>query len=167
MSSYWASCKAKRRKVKKLVRDTEQDILFEYNLSAANSSYETTNPITTSSECQLDGFPTTSNFSLNRPFVNSDQQEDINSDSDLDCEPVADEIEPESDSGPGSDNDEPNEDFLETSLKYWATSYSVSLVALSSLLSILMVFQPSLPKDARTLLCVHTKRNGATRSHTK
>ena len=46
--------------------------------------------------------------------------------------------------------DEPNEDFLKTSLKYWATSYSVSLVALSSLLSILRVFHPTLPKDART-----------------
>lgn len=153
MSSYWASSKAKRRRVKKLVRDTQQDILSEYNLMAANSNHESTHP---TFEGQLRGFSTTSDFSLNTHRVSSNQQEDANlcttQASDSDYEVGADEIEPD----PGSGDDEPNEDFLKTSLKYWATSYSVSLVALSALLSILRVFHPTLPKDARTLLGTQT-----------
>lgn len=50
------------------------------------------------------------------------------------------------------DSDEHNEDFLMTGLKYWATSYSVS-----SLLSILKVFHPSLPIDGRNLLGTQKK----------
>lgn len=75
--------------------DTEQDIISEYNLAAVNSSFESTNLITTSSECHLDVFPTTSDVPLNRPPVFTDQQDDISLctvQSDLVCEPGADEI---------------------------------------------------------------------------
>ncbi|KAK7893047.1 hypothetical protein WMY93_022199 [Mugilogobius chulae] len=67
------------------------------------------------------------------------------------------EVEPPlcSDSSTQSNDDEKeetNEDLLITRLRYWATSFSISLVALSALLSILKAFHPSLPKDGRTLL---------------
>lgn len=39
-----------------------------------------------------------------------------------------------------------------TSLRFWASSFSVSLAALTALLSILRVFHPELPRDARTIL---------------
>lgn len=45
------------------------------------------------------------------------------------------------------DNDEPDQD---QSLKYWATTYLASLVVLISLLSILKIFHPTLPRDGRT-----------------
>lgn len=141
MSSYWASCKAKKREVSKLVRDTEQDIT-EYKFTAASSSanvdcFESTDPpTTTSSECQLDGLPTNPDFSLNRLLIISDQSENINlqtpvssPDLNFESEGGADKIESKDD----SDSDEPNEDLFILSLRYWATSYSVSLaVALLS-----------------------------------
>lgn len=124
MSSYWA----KRRKVNKLVRETEQDILIEYNLiAAANAStnlhcLESTTPVTTSSECLLDALPTTSDLPIHRPLIISDQSENINSKTskaspDFHFESIygADKIESEND----SDSDEHNEDVLMISLKYW------------------------------------------------
>jgi hypothetical protein len=57
----------------------------------------------------------------------------------------------ESDSHSDSDEHQPSQDLLIRSLRYWATSYSISLVALSALLSILNLFHPRLPKDGRTL----------------
>ncbi len=58
----------------------------------------------------------------------------------------------ESDDCDSDGSDTPTHDFLEQSLGYWATTFSVSLVALKALLSILRVFHPKLPKDARTVL---------------
>lgn len=159
MASYWA----KRRKVGKLVRETEQDILIDYNVAAANSNLtvnsnanlhclRSTNPVTvpTSSECLLD-LPTTSDLPLNRPLIN-DQSENINSKTskaspNVQFESIAEDDNIESENEIGSDSEENSEDLLMTSLKYWATNYSVSLVALSSLLSILKTFHPTLPKD--------------------
>ena len=145
MSSYWA----KRRRVNKLVRDTEQDILTDYNLAAANSNLtadsnanlhcsKSTNPVTTSSECPLD-LPTTSDLPLNRPPIREGP-------------PMREDDPIQSENENGSDSEENSEDLLMTSLKYWATNYSISLVALSSLLCILKTFHPTLPKDGRTLL---------------
>ena len=60
-----------------------------------------------------------------------------------------------SDSHSDSDGENPpsqDVSMLIRSLRYWATSYSISLVALSALLSILKLFHPKLPKDGRTLL---------------
>lgn len=48
----------------------------------------------------------------------------------------------ESDDCNSDGNDTPTHDFLEQSLRYWATTFSVSLVALTALLSILRVFHP-------------------------
>ncbi|KAL3997086.1 hypothetical protein ACER0C_009742 [Sarotherodon galilaeus] len=46
----------------------------------------------------------------------------------------------------------PDTEFLITSLRYWASTFSVLLVAVTALLGILHVFHPDLPKDARTVL---------------
>ncbi|CAJ1057806.1 Hypothetical predicted protein [Xyrichtys novacula] len=86
MANYWA----KRRKVSKLVRETVEDILIDYDVAAANSNLtvnsnanlhclRSTNPVTvpTSSACLLD-VPTTSDLPQNRPKIN-DQSENINS----------------------------------------------------------------------------------------
>lgn len=51
-----------------------------------------------------------------------------------------------------ADDEAPNTEFLITSLRYWASTFSVSLVAVTALLGILRVFHPDLPKDARTVL---------------
>ncbi|KAF3834387.1 hypothetical protein F7725_012284 [Dissostichus mawsoni] len=64
---------------------------------------------------------------------------------------VAGNVESDSDSD-SHDEHQPSQDLLMRSLRYWATSYSISLVALSALLSILKLFHPMLPKDGRTLL---------------
>lgn len=63
-------------------------------------------------------------------------------------------IEPWNDDSDSDSDDEyqPSQDLLIKSLRYWATSYSISVVALSALLSILKLFHPRLPKDGRTLL---------------
>lgn len=137
--AYWA----KRRKVSKLVRDTEQDILIDYNVAAANLTansnanlpLKSTNPVTTSSECLL-GLPTTSDLPLNRPLI-SDHNENITSTSskaspNVQFESIVEDDDIESESKNGSDSEENSEDVLMTSLKYWATNYSVSLVALST-----------------------------------
>lgn len=47
-----------------------------------------------------------------------------------------------------SDDEAPSLECLVTSLRIWASTFSVSLVALTALLSILRVFHPELPKDA-------------------
>ena len=64
---------------------------------------------------------------------------------------VAGNVESDSDSD-SHDEHQPSQDLLMRSLRYWATSYSISLVALSALLSILKLFHPMLPEDGRTLL---------------
>lgn len=142
MLSYF---RAKRCRVNKLVRKTEKEILSEYKLNVAVNSrknifLESTDPVAASSECLLDltvtdlppdlpstsnvplDLPTMSDLPLNRPLIISDQSENIDS-SDAHFESIADddEIEPED----VFDSSEHNEDFLMTSLKYWATSYSV------------------------------------------
>lgn len=53
------------------------------------------------------------------------------------------------------DNDEPDQD---QSLKYWATTYLASLVVMISLLSILKIFHPTLPRDGRTQAHVPTTK---------
>ncbi|XP_047122826.1 uncharacterized protein LOC124806182 [Hydra vulgaris] len=65
---------------------------------------------------------------------------------------------------PYIDDDEDDDDDYETLspdlttlLADWAVQFSITLTALSSLLCILRLFHPSLPKDARTIL--KTKRN--------
>ncbi|KAL2086019.1 hypothetical protein ACEWY4_017078 [Coilia grayii] len=150
MTSYWA----KRRSVSRFVRVTEQDILNEYNEMVdiwpkrkhqnSNSpvvTFQHSEPSTSFSECLPPPRSTASHEQGDRLSF------DIGTSS-LDDDPV--------DSDSDVDNDEPEQDFLIRSLKYWATTYSVSLVALSALLSILKVFHPTLPKDGRTLLGTQT-----------
>ena len=172
MASYWA----RRRKVRKLLRDTEQDILSEYGSIAASSSgnlhsIESTTPlITNSSESFLDALPSTSGLLLTTPEIGTDKSEcgddsdndigtdksECGDDSDNDMGTDKSECGDDSDNNIGTDKSEcgdgPNEGLLTRSLKYWATTYSVSLVALSALLTILRLFHPTLPKDGRTLL---------------
>jgi len=54
-------------------------------------------------------------------------------------------------------DDEIQQPTLISSLMNWAVEYSITLVALTALLSVLRHHHPSLPKDAKTLL--HTNRN--------
>ncbi|CAL8391541.1 unnamed protein product [Arctogadus glacialis] len=154
MASYWA----KRRKVRKLLRDTEQDILSEYGSIAASSSgnlhsIESTTPLITNfSESFLDALPSTSGLLLSTPEIGTDKSE-CGDDSDNDIGTDKSECGDDSDNDIGTDKSEcgdgPNEGLLTRSLKYWATTYSV---ALSALLTILRLFHPTLPKDGRTLL---------------
>ena len=57
-----------------------------------------------------------------------------------------------------SDAEAPTSDLV-TSLRFWASSFSVSLAALTALLSILRVFHPELPRDARTILKTKLNKN--------
>ncbi|CAM4571161.1 unnamed protein product [Leuciscus chuanchicus] len=50
-----------------------------------------------------------------------------------------------------SDAEAPTSELV-TSLRFWASSFSVSLAALTALLIILRVFHPELPRDVRTIL---------------
>ena len=150
MASYWA----RRRKVRKLLRDTEQDILSEYGSIAASSSgnlhsIESTTPlITNSSESFLDALQSTSGLLLTTPEIGTDKSE-CGDDSDNDI---------------GTDKSEcgdgPNEGLLARSLKYWATTYSVSLVALSALLTILSLFHPTLPENKSPCSYSQNRRGG-------
>lgn len=55
-----------------------------------------------------------------------------------------------------TESEAPTSEFLLRSLRYWASTFSVSLAALSALLSILRMFHPELPTDARTILKTQT-----------
>lgn len=59
--------------------------------------------------------------------------------------------------GDKSEDEQIEQPTITTSLMNWALEYSITLVALTALLSILKNHHPSLPKDAKTLL--HTSRN--------
>ena len=71
----------------------------------------------------------------------------VSLDSVHDC-PSARPVDSESDD---SDAEAPTSE-LETSLRFWTTSLSVSLAALTALLCILRMFHAELPRDARTIL---------------
>ena len=165
MASYWA----RRRKVRKLLRDTEQDILSEYGSIAASSSgnlhsIESTTPlITNSSESFLDALPSTSGLLLTTPEIGTDKSE-CGDDSDNDIGTDKCECGDDSDNDIGTDKSEcgdgPNEGLLTRSLKYWATTYSVSLVALSALLTILSLFHPTLPENKSPCSYSQNRRGG-------
>lgn len=153
--AYWA----KRLKVNKLVRDTEQGILAEYNMATSVNLHtdKIRHPVKTSSKCMVDGLVTSADLSLKLSNDDTVQSENVFSEissfsveAHVESETETDKQEFHKDSD--TDSDGPNEDLLIRSLKCWATSYSVSLVALSALLSILRIYHPILPKDGRTLL---------------
>lgn len=143
-----ASSRAKRRRVNKLLKETEQQILTEYKLivNANPRKKQEKYHVAASCQCRLDVLPfqDISDLPLNRRLTISavNENTDLPGESEAHFESI---VEDELDS-------DDNNDLLRTSLKYWATSYSISLVALSSLLSILTMFHPTLPKDGRTLL---------------
>lgn len=62
------------------------------------------------------------------------------------------EEETDSDSDPNNDETVDQSCNLSDSLRNWALTFGVSLVALTALLRLLRFYQPDLPKDARTLL---------------
>lgn len=140
----------------KLVRDTEKGILAEYNMATSGNLHagKISPPVKTSSKCMVDGLVTSADLSLKLSNDDTVQSENVFSkrssfsvEAHVESETEADKKEFDSD----TDSDGPNEDLPIRSLKYWATSYSVSLVALSAL-SILRIFHPTLPKNGRTLL---------------
>ncbi|MEQ2282206.1 hypothetical protein AMECASPLE_038120 [Ameca splendens] len=103
MSYYY---RAKRCRVNKLMRETEQEILTEYKL-ITRLCLESTDLVAAFSECLLDlpmtsdlplDLPTTSDLSLNRPLTISDRSENIElpSESDAHFESITEdeEIEP-------------------------------------------------------------------------
>ena len=111
MASYWA----RRRKVRKLLRDTEQDILSEYGSIAASSSgnlhsIESTTPlITNSSESFLDALPSTSGLLLTTPEIGTDKSE-CGDDSDNDIGTDKCECGDDSDNNIGTDKSECGDD---------------------------------------------------------
>ena len=157
MASYWA----KRRRVIRTVRDIEKDILKEYEETLHNESAPCVNrepPFTISQVCQLDT-TLASHVPMENEHIDGsvDGNDEVESDyvqmeNDHTNGSVAGSDGDESDSHSDSDEHQPSQDLLIRSLRYWATSYSISLVALSALLSILKLFHPRLPKDGRTLL---------------
>ena len=56
-----------------------------------------------------------------------------------------------------SDESEPEEMSLQAKLMQWASTFGITLVAVTALLSILRVHHSELPKDARTLLGTQKK----------
>ena len=79
--------------------------------------------------------------------VNPQVEDDNSDDHHTDIEWGGEEMVSESD----DDTDEEHVSLLD-SLANWAVQFSISLVALTALLTLLRVYHPELPKDARTVL---------------
>ncbi|XP_034060980.1 uncharacterized protein LOC117546329 isoform X1 [Gymnodraco acuticeps] len=159
MASYWS----KRRRVIRTVRDMEKDILKEYeetlynNKSHLDPCVNREPPFRISHVSQLDT-PLASHVHMENDHTDGSLagDDDVESDhvqmgNDHTDGSVAGNVESDSDSD-SHDEHQLSQDLLMRSLRYWATSYSINLVALSALLSILKLFHPMLPKDGRTLL---------------
>lgn len=160
MASYWA----KRRRVIRTVRDIEKDILKEYEETLhieSENLYPCVNrePAFTISHVSQIHTPPASHVYLENEYIDgsiagNDEVEShyVQMENDHSEGSVAASDGDESYSHSDSDEHQPSQDLLIQSLRYWATSYSISLVALSALLSILKLFHFRLPKDIRTLL---------------
>ena len=136
MASYWT----KRRRVLSKARETENEILQQLHLITVDQA-ENAPPSESLSDLALCG--TTSEFE-NSPCQNT-------TDSDA--------SEREDFSGlSSSDESEPEEMSLQDKLKQWASTFGITLVAVTALLSILRVHHSELPKDARTLLGTQENR---------
>lgn len=149
MASYWS----KRRRVIRTVRDMEKDILKEYeetlynNKSHLDPCVNREPPFRISHVSQLDTPPAshvhmendhTDGSVAGDDEVESDHVQMVNDHTNGN---VAGNVESDSDSD-SHDEHQPSQDLLMRSLRYWATSYSISLVALSALLSILKLSHP-------------------------
>ena len=156
MASHWS----KRRKIRLRLKATESEILqtLEEMFSSSNLqgnmariehtetlSVVVESGVSASSHSVVEELPMCQeelpiikenepNSALSENQVSMDSVNDFSSDSD------------------DSDKEEPTFEYLLTSLRFWASTFSVSLVALTALLTILRVFHPKLPKDARTVL---------------
>ena len=118
-------------------RETENEILQQLHLSTVNQA-----------ENAPPSLPDLALCGTTSEFENSPDQNTTDSDA----------SEREDFSGlSSSDESEPEEMSLQAKLKQWASTFGITLVAVTALLSILRVHHSELPKDARTLLGTQKK----------
>lgn len=148
MASRWS----KRRKIRSQLKATEAEILQTFEEKFRGSNMQGSTIIIKHTDCQ--SVEIQSGLSASGPGT-----EDVPICEDWENEPNSLDNETHEPMDTVNDNDsdseheeEPSLEFLLISLRYWASKFSVSLVALTALLSILRVFHPKLPKDARTVL---------------
>ena len=140
-----------------MLRATESEILQQYEKTYTGSNMQG-NSVAELEHVEFPNVALESGVSesssvVEQPSIGELEQRSAFSESHLsldtvyDC-PSARPVDSESDD---SDAEAPTSELV-TSLRFWASSFSVSLAALTALLSILRVFHPELPRDARTIL---------------
>lgn len=154
MTSRWS----KRRKIKSMVRATESEILQQFQKTFTDPNMQghsvaELEHVKCPSVALESGVSVSSHSVVDQPGIGEHEQRSafsethVSLDSVHDC-PSARPVDSESDD---ADAEAPTSELV-TSLRFWASSFSVSLAALTALLSILRVFHPELPRDARTIL---------------
>ena len=138
MASYWA----KRRRILSKTKETENDILSQFEIQVANQARDESTSVCRETnedneECPVDNTIDEEVSQRADSSVSSDSYESDSCESDS-CGDI-----------PGWS--------LNLKLQHWASTFSVPLVAVTALLLILRMYLPNLPKDARTLLGTQSK----------
>ena len=115
----------------------------------------------TTSECDIEEYDTACSFSPNslEPLIPDQKTESKNFEQNLDLLEEHIYFSYMSDSDISVDSSSDSDISLEKELQTWASSFQIPHSALQSLLSILRVYHPFLPKDPRTLLNTSTYYN--------
>ncbi|KAL2102394.1 hypothetical protein ACEWY4_001562 [Coilia grayii] len=135
MSSYWS----KRRRVLRATQMAERQILFDFESALDNPAAQVPPSPASPRPASSMGLDEGGGDSVAWGGCS-----DAESDSSSTCS--------EGDYDSHVDSDSLEEPGLHQKLKHWAASFSVPLIAITALLTILRKSHPELPKDARTLL---------------
>ena len=169
MSSYWSVYRRIRKNVDETMRACEEESMHSSHpkVPRVMMNEVDTEPHSKDKECQPSLFKTSStNSGSETDFVLSCSS-DVEEENDY-FDALSDVSDGNVDSDTDSDleecdtiTDEKKAENLGFELGLWASSFGISLVALSALLAVLRVYYPLLPKDPRTLL--KTPRNSTVR----
>ena len=150
-------CWSKRQKIKSMLRATESEILqqFEKTFNDPNiqgHSVAELEHVKCPSVALESGVSVSSHSAVDQPGIGEHEQRSafsethVSLDSVHDCPPARPVVESDD-----FDAEAPTSELV-TSLRFWVSSFSVSLTALIAILSILRVFHPEFQRDAQTIL---------------
>ncbi|XP_060785073.1 uncharacterized protein LOC132891481 isoform X2 [Neoarius graeffei] len=135
MASYWS----KRRRVVTATEMSERQILSDFESALGNPAAQVSPSIASPRPASSMG-------------LDEDGGDSVELGGCSDAESDSSSMSSEGDSDSHIDGDSFEESGLHQKLKHWAASFSVPLIAITALLTILRTSHPELPKDARTLL---------------
>ncbi|XP_060772163.1 uncharacterized protein LOC132883046 isoform X1 [Neoarius graeffei] len=135
MASYWS----KRRRVVTATEMSERQILSDFESALGNPAAQVSPSIASPRPASSMG-------------LDEDGGDSVELGGCSDAESDSSSMSSEGDSDSHIDGDSFEESGLHQKLKHWAASFSVPLIAITALLTVLRTSHPELPKDARTLL---------------